>query len=448
MGGVCPWVGLRSFFFALAISRSTEAGVKCSIVSAAGCFCSSFHRAQTNRPWRDSTSHPGPPNLEVTIPNPTLLPPRAEDLCVELAPRFFVLPLGPGRDKFEATVKKVRQAHHRHFLVWNFTDQQFKFSDGKPLDPRQFDDQVLEVSDFPGYVPTLTFTFELCNEIRYWLKQDKLNVAILMYEDVAGAPAFDESSLSLSKEGRVAYIASCYLAYSGAVKTTDEGLFQYAAALGKEAGSIPVVPSQVLYYNYIDDIRSKGFTNRDPLLLDCIFVHTVPLLHGSNNCRPVLEITCNSKPVPLDSKYTDIRHPKHPVFVRKDEIMVFEALGLSLWGDVSITCYHVADGFVKKEAKKIDAAVSGAEKVHRDKSPIFRLCFHVGFLQPGGQMQRLKRDDLDFCCTNPQVKCSAHVWFSVFGAFLPRVGWCTVFWGGGLLPETQVPENKRHLSRP
>lgn len=75
-------------------------------------------------------------------PRDALPPRRAEDLCVELAPRFFILPLGPGRDKFEQTAKKLRQAHHRHYLVWNLADQQFKFSDGKPFDPRQFDDQV------------------------------------------------------------------------------------------------------------------------------------------------------------------------------------------------------------------------------------------------------------------------------------------------------------------
>lgn len=59
----------------------------------------------------------------------------------------------------------------------------------------------------------------------------------------------------------------------------------------------------------------------------------------------------------LDERYTDIRHPKHPVFVKKDEIMVFEALGASLWGDVSITCYHVTEGRVKQEANRIDMVI-------------------------------------------------------------------------------------------
>ena len=45
--------------------------------------------------------------------------------------------------------------------------------------------------------------------------------------------------------------------------------------------------------------------------------------------------------VRLDDKYTNIRHPKHSIFAQKDEIMVFESLNATVWGDVVITCYHV-----------------------------------------------------------------------------------------------------------
>ena len=129
---------------------------------------------------------------------------KIDDLCVELAPRFMVLPLSPDKVKFEAAVKKLTISHHGHILVWNFVDQLFKFSDKSAFDPKSFDEQVLDVSNFPDYVPRMTFTFELCNEIRYWLKQDKMNVAILMYEYIPGSPVYDELSLALSKEARVA----------------------------------------------------------------------------------------------------------------------------------------------------------------------------------------------------------------------------------------------------
>lgn len=69
-----------------------------------------------------------------------------------------------------------------------------------------------------------------------------------MYEDVADCAAFDETTLSLCKESRVAYLASAYLTYSGAVKDTEQGLFQFRAALGKEDTPFSIVPSQQLYY--------------------------------------------------------------------------------------------------------------------------------------------------------------------------------------------------------
>jgi hypothetical protein len=98
-----------------------------------------------------------------------------------------------------------------------------------------------------------------------------------------------------------------------------------------------------------------------------------------------------------------------------------------VWGDVVITCYHVNLGAsgrvtnvflwcplticvitgyhvnlgaVAKEVNRIERLNPGA-KTAAETVPIFRICFHVGFLQPGGQMQRLKKQDLDFACDAP-----------------------------------------------
>ena len=59
-----------------------------------------------------------------------------------------------------------------------------------------------------------------------------------------------------------------------------------------------------------------------------------------------------TRQVRLDDKYTNIRHPKHSSFAPRDEIMVFESLGATVWGDVVISCYHVNVGFVAKEANR------------------------------------------------------------------------------------------------
>ena len=98
--------------------------------------------------------------------------------------------------------------------------------------------------------------------------------------------------------------------------------------------------------------------------------------------------------VKIDERYTDIRNPKAPVFSAQDGIMVFEALGCAMWGDVVITCFHhTGGGQDKEEAREID-------KREGERIPIFRICFHVGFLQSSGQMQRLKKEDLDYACDN------------------------------------------------
>jgi len=172
--------------------------------------------------------------------------------------------------------------------------------------------------------------------------------------------------------------------------------------LGLDESVLAAVPSLVLYYNYLEDLARAGFTNTAPLKLDCIFVHTIPVLDapGQSLCRPVLEITCDGELVEIPGRYASVEDEKHACFRSADEIMPFEGLHAVLYGDVVITCYHVhllppkrMDGAVGKHAADL-AKMS-------DRVPIFRICFHVGFLQGGGQMQRIKKADLDFAADAP-----------------------------------------------
>ena len=172
--------------------------------------------------------------------------------------------------------------------------------------------------------------------------------------------------------------------------------------LGLDESVLAAVPSLVLYYNYLEDLARAGFTNTAPLKLDCIFVHTIPVLDASGQslCRPVLEITCDGELVEIPGRYASVEDEKHACFRSADEIMTFEGLHAVLYGDVVITCYHVhllppkrMDGAAGKHAADL-AKMS-------DRVPIFRICFHVGFLQGGGQMQRIKKADLDFAADAP-----------------------------------------------
>ena len=173
--------------------------------------------------------------------------------------------------------------------------------------------------------------------------------------------------------------------------------------LGLDESVLAAVPSLVLYYNYLEDLARAGFTNTAPLKLDCIFVHTIPVLDASGQslCRPVLEITCDGELVEIPGRYASVKDEKHACFRPADEIMPFEGLHAVLYGDVVITCYHV---HLVITSKRIDGA-AGRHAVDlakmSDRVPIVRICFHVGFLQGGGQMLRIKKADLDFAADAP-----------------------------------------------
>ncbi|MGB1591600.1 MAG: hypothetical protein ACPIOQ_02520 [Promethearchaeia archaeon] len=338
-----------------------------------------------------------------------------ESYLIYITKRLIIAPVTVGiadtraveqhNKKLAASAKYLDRDHCKdgvqHYLVWNMTRP-----DKGLCKPDLFGNQVLDVTKFPLYVPTLQFTFDFCNMIRYWLKQDQLNVAVILYEDAHTQPPVDPVRMAINDESRIAYLVSAFLSYSGEFKATFDALDHVTECVAdsrrsEESATEVAVPSQSLYYRYIDDIRNRGFSNTDAIMLDCIFVHTIPLLVDGGNCRPVLEITCNGTPVRLDERYTNIRHPKYSDFAPKDEIMVFEALGATIWGDVVITCYHANMGYVQEEAQKIEQRERAGGKRRAAHLPVFRICFHVGFLQPGGQMQRLKKEDLDFACEAP-----------------------------------------------
>lgn len=66
--------------------------------------------------------------------------------------------------------KRIREKAKGQFLVWNFSGEEFQ--------SREFGGQLLEF-DLPAE-PTVETTFRLCNEIRYWLKIDSQNIAVLI----------------------------------------------------------------------------------------------------------------------------------------------------------------------------------------------------------------------------------------------------------------------------
>ena len=161
-----------------------------------------------------------------------------EHYLAYITKRLILCPVKGGADskaveehkkKLKNSVDRLKRDHGEHFLVWNMTrPEKALFS------ARDFDDQVLDVGKFPLYVPTLTFTFEFCNMIRYWHKQDPLNVAVIVYEDAKDQPHVDPMRMTINDESRIAYLVSAYLAYSGEVKTAFDALDLITEVRGDE----------------------------------------------------------------------------------------------------------------------------------------------------------------------------------------------------------------------
>jgi hypothetical protein len=163
-----------------------------------------------------------------------------EDYLIYITKRLIICPLSAKADnsqeglqhkrKVQATVRRLKRDHGDHFLIWNMTRP-----DAALFDSKEFGDQVLDVTTFPLYVPTLHFTFNFCNMIRYWLKQDPLNVAVILYEDQCGRAHVDPLNMTINSESRIAYLVSAFLAYQGETKTAFDALDNVTEIRGKDS---------------------------------------------------------------------------------------------------------------------------------------------------------------------------------------------------------------------
>lgn len=163
-----------------------------------------------------------------------------EDYLIYITKRLILCPLSAKAEntqeglqhkrKVQATVRRLKRDHGDHFLIWNMTRP-----DAALFDSKEFGDQVLDVTTFPLYVPTLHFTFNFCNMIRYWLKQDPLNVAVILYEDQCGRAHVDPLNMTINSESRIAYLVSAFLAYQGETKTAFDALDNVTEIRGKDS---------------------------------------------------------------------------------------------------------------------------------------------------------------------------------------------------------------------
>lgn len=75
---------------------------------------------------------------------------------------------------------------------------------------------MIEVKDFPKYIPSLAYTYKQCNMLRYWLNADPNNIAVVMYAVPSGnAPGVDPATMALGIHARVVFLLSAFLAYLG-----------------------------------------------------------------------------------------------------------------------------------------------------------------------------------------------------------------------------------------
>jgi hypothetical protein len=139
-----------------------------------------------------------------------------------------------------------------------------------------------------------------------------------------------------------------------------------------------------------------------------------------NGCRPVIEVVCkgrlvystlelDSKPAFLDEKEHDVMSftlGKQVCSDRSNRMcslttrmcslttrmcsFTLGTQGVTLLGDVVVTCYHVE---LKSDSDLPGLASDAYSEDSVDKKIIFRYCFHTGFVSP--QPFRLHASDLD-----------------------------------------------------
>ena len=146
----------------------------------------------------------------------------------------------------------------------------------------------------------------------------------------------------------------------------NRSLLTRALAAGREAKVQPNIP-----------IFGEGFSDGD-----------IPV----RGCRPVIEVVSKGRLV-----YSTLHQQATPAFLdeKEHDVMSFTLAsagtqGVSLMGDVLITCYHV-----ELKSDNDMPGLSGEEYSEDsvDKKIIFRYCFHTGFVSP--QPFRLHASELD-----------------------------------------------------
>ncbi|KAJ1485252.1 hypothetical protein T484DRAFT_1892937, partial [Baffinella frigidus] len=156
-----------------------------------------------------------------------------DDYLVFLAKRLAVIAVGSDANKVVKTAERLNRDFAGHFLVWNLTDIA-----SRRFDVDAFNKQVIDVADFPKYIPPLHYTYNQCNMLRYWLKEDPRNIAVIMYEvppgDMRGVDPIEMSiniqsrvvppgdmrgvdpiEMSINIQSRVIYLLAAFLSYLG-----------------------------------------------------------------------------------------------------------------------------------------------------------------------------------------------------------------------------------------
>ncbi|CDI97027.1 cyclin g associated kinase [Echinococcus multilocularis] len=258
------------------------------------------------------------------------------------------------RNSMEEAQLYLDRHHPNSYAVYNLSSRAYRF-------PHWFGGRVSFRPFESNRAPTLWSLVELCQNARLWLSQKPGNVCIIHCTD----------GRQLS-----AVLVCCLLCFCRVFTEASTAVKFFAS----KRGPVRLTPSQMRYIDYVAKLVSvpPQVPHNHPVELLSLIIAPIPSFNRlKNGCRPYVDVYQGNKKV--FSSMTDYESLRTYEF--EDRKIEITFLGLSVYGDVTISVYHARSFF------------AGKGKAASVK--ICQLQFHTGFINLDAGKVTFLKSELD-----------------------------------------------------